>query len=150
MKQLQLLLAGSSLFLAVVAQGELSKTYPTSPVTTLRLEAYLDTIQSSYANNYEVKTSTWDVLGSSYTYIPPNQTIQGFVWDVAKNTSTASSWSIDQYNKLMADEMKQRIYNSILDQQEIYMVWPDTNPVSGWRGWCLGTISGKKIPVACP
>lgn len=146
MKRLLLLLAAFNLL--APSQAELSKTYPTSAVTTLRLEAYLDAIQTSSAKDYTVKTSTWDVLGFNYTFIYSTQTVSGYVW--YGSSSVPSIWTIDQYNRLMAEGIKNRIYETILDQQEIYMVWPDTNPVAGWRGWCLGVISGKKIPITCP
>jgi hypothetical protein len=43
------------------------------------------------------------------------------------------------------------LINQIADQEEVYMVWPDTGPCpSDWRGWGSGIVNGKRIAVQCP
>lgn len=98
--------------------------------------------------------STWDSFGSTFTYVVPS-TVEGFIetpsssdWKVSYST-----WSLDDYSKMVAEEAKLRAINKILDKDmEQYMVFPGTSTeglVGTWNGWCL---SGglKPVPVVCP
>lgn len=62
-----------------------------------------------------------------------------------------ATWTLQQFLDWRDQDMKvEQILNVANDDMEIYMVWHDTSPPEGWKGWCLGTVNGKQIPVACP
>lgn len=103
------------------------------------------------ASTYSIQMDTWDVLCDSYTLIPSNQIVTGWITDISTNPFTVkqASWTISDYTALVAEQSRRHAFDSVLDNDiEQFMVWPDTNPAQGWKGWCLDAI--QKIPVACP
>lgn len=71
-----------------IAYGALNKTYPTAATTNLRIETYVDAIGTIYKSTFSIPVSTWTYLGSTLTYIPSNQNINGTEWYI--KTSTVS------------------------------------------------------------
>lgn len=148
--RLNKLAALSFLFLlSSQAKGELTKTYPTSPVTTLRMETYLDAIASVYKSSYTVQVDTWTEALDHYRWVKSSQTIHAYNFDVSISTYKVfdATYTIQAYSQMVSEEAKFRALDKVLDQIEIYMVWPDTSPAQGWKGWCLGS---QKIPIPCP
>lgn len=133
-------------------RGELNKTYPTSPVTVLRVQAYQDAIQSIYDANYDLQYDTWSVIGSSYVYLSSDQIITGYLTDTSQSTWTvvSATWTLSGYNQMLINDLKIKAINTVADQEEIYMVWPDTSPPVGWKGWCLSLSNGNPIAGVCP
>ena len=132
----------------------LSKTYPTSPVTTIRMDAYNDAFATIYKSTNAVVTSTWTVVNSSWTLIPSTQTV---VFDTAVRASSTtwtikrSTVTISEYTKMIVDETKLRLINEVLDKDvEQYMVWGGTvAPPGGWLGWCSEIKNGNIVPIVC-
>lgn len=136
------------LLLAGTSWAGLNKTYPTSPVTTLRLEAYQDGFRTVYLSTYSIGPS-WTYFGSTMTYVAGEGQVNGYV--VISGSTQPANWSIYDYSNMLIEQTKLQFINEILDDAiEQYMVWPGTSPVPGWKGWCLGTVNGKQIAVACP
>ena len=131
------ILAAISLF-SVPCWG-ISKTSPTSPVTTLRFEVLTDAFKNAYST-YSVSIDTWDVIGDSYTWIPSNQVVRGWVTDTSTSPwiMKSSTWNISDYTALIAEQSRRQVFDSILDNDnELWLVWPDTSPPMGWQGFCL-------------
>lgn len=131
----------------------LSKTYPTSAVTTVRLSAYQDAFNTVGTSTETFETDRWEVLGgSTWTWVPSNQKIDGY-WSVAVGTNwvvVPVQWDIKDYSKLLYEESVLRQINKVADDDiEIYMVFPATFAPVGWRGWCLSNAP-KPVPTICP
>ena len=140
---------------ATGAEAALSRTYPNSAVTTIRLSAYQDGFETIWKSTWSIEVSTWIPMISIWTYLIPDTTIYGYISEYSSGTWTVkeSSWSLSDYNNLLIETVKLRITNEILDEDiEQYLVWPDTTtmPVDGWRGWCLVEVNGTWIPGLCP
>lgn len=142
------------LLFPAIGYAALSKTYPTSPVTTIRMDVYTDVFTTIYKSTDTVQMSTWTVLNSSWTVIPANQNV---LFDTAVKVSSTtwklqrSTVTIEAYTKMVVEETKLRIMNEILDKDvEQYMVWSgSTTPDGGWKGWCSDIINGKLVPIVC-
>ena len=146
-------------FLFVTAGwGALNKTYPSSPITTLRMETYLDGISTIYNSTWTINKSSDAFMysNSTWTFFDPNFKIPvsqrymvGSTWTVKGTT-----WTLGDFLKFTVDETRSQIINEILDQDvEEYLVWPSTTiyPTYGtWQGWCLKLVNGKYIPGSCP
>lgn len=140
------------LFLSTYSFAALSRTYPTSNVTTVRMSAYTDGINTVGLSTDAIKVDDWDVVGSTWSYIPSNQDIHGY-WSVNVGTNWVSipvQWTIKEYTDLIYEESVLRQLNKVADDDiELYMVFPATFAPVGWRGWCLNNAP-KPIPTQCP
>jgi len=134
-KRLKIFLACS---LLASSSWAISKTSPASPVSVLRFEAFTDGFKNAYST-YSVQMDTWDVVADSYTWVPSNQVVTGWVTDTSTIPWTVkeASWSISDYTALISEQARRQVFDSILDKdEELWLVWPDTNPPLGWSGWC--------------
>ena len=84
--------AAASVFLPIAGWGALSKTFPTSPVTIIRLSAYQDVINTIYNSTYTVSYSTHDWDTSSNYLI--NQIVDDGIeqYMVFPSTTCPSDW----------------------------------------------------------
>lgn len=140
------------LFVPSFLQAELSKTYPSSPVTTIRMDAYIDEASTIYKSTWTVYKGTWTFFGSTRTFLNGNNHVFGRIsLDGSTTTVRQSSWTLNAYNAMLLDEAKQRWISEVVDHDiEIYMVWPSTNSPSGWKGWCSHLVNGNVVAIPCP
>ncbi len=152
---------GFSLFLglsllAVKSQGALSRTYPTAATTGIRNDAYIEGIGTIYKSTYTINISTWTPFynGSFFTF--PDKTITGYIYKLNGSTWTlsGSTWTLQEYTDLILNQGKLHYLNDVIDEDlEQYMVFTSSFLPYGmetWKGWCVQTINGNKVPVACP
>ena len=137
-------------------------TYPLSATVAVKERTYYDDVQTLYNSSWTVQTSTWvgfittgTVLApfGDYTWINASQTVTGL--SAVRLTSTTwnvqvSTWTLEDYTKLIIEETKFHDLNGIADNEEIFMVWFDTSPPRGWQGYCLSIINGHDVPIQCP
>lgn len=130
--------------------GELNKTYPTSPVTTLRLETYVDAIETIHNSTYTIQTSTWiSLIDHPKVYVKLNDPIYGYVL-IGTGTVVASSWTASQFFDMAVKTAKYKLIEEVLDNDvEQYMVWPSTDCPFGWKGWGNKVINGNNVPSVC-
>lgn len=143
-----------------VVEAKQNVSFPTSPVTTIRMDTYQDGFNTTGLSTWTIDTSTWVdtglwvVPGSSMTMIDAGQKVyfssysfSNGVWSVVP-----SSISLQDYTQKVVDLTKLNVINEIMDKDmEQFLVWPDTNPVAGWQGFC-GQVApnGTLIAVFCP
>lgn len=141
------------LFIPVVTFAALSKTFPTSNVTKVRLSGYYDGIRTTALSTDTIKVGQWDSIASSYTWIHNDQhvDVSYYVYEGTNTVVIPHSMTLQEYTDLIIEETRLRVINEIVNQDlEIYFVWPGTSPPRGWVGWCQGEINGRNIPVLCP
>lgn len=137
--------------LPILAHAELSKTYPSAPVTTIRMDAYIDEASTIYKSTWMVNKGTWTFFGSTRTFLNGNNHVFGRIsLDGSTTTVKQSSWTLTDYNTMLLDETKQRWINEVMDHDiEQYMVWVDSNCPVGWKGWASKMINGVVVPIPC-
>lgn len=144
-------------FLLVLIAGGVGatqvKSFPTSPVTQIRMDTYQDGFNTIGLSTWTLDVSTWVVFGSSYYILMPNQLVTGtkFDWSGSSWTINSSTLTLQQYTLAVIDQTRIQSINQIADDDmEQYMVWPDTAPPSGWKGYCLEVMGITKVPTVCP
>ena len=147
MKQISFLL----LIFPQIAFGALNKTYPTSAVTNLRIETYVDAFSTIYNSTYSIGVSTWVILNSKYIYFTPSK-INGFEYSLINSswTKTNIEFELKDILDMVVNQSKIEFINNVLDSDiEQYLVWPSTSAPKDWDGWCMEKINGKDIPISC-
>lgn len=140
------------LFIPSLSFGELSKTYPTSSVTTVRLSAYLDEIYTTAKSTWTVEIGTYTFFGSTRTYIDEDQYVTGETYINEGSTWVAhiALWTLQEYSDILLEDAKIRWISETLDKDiEQYLVWPSTNCPAGWKGWGSKVIGETIVPVSC-
>lgn len=140
---LQRKLQAFSLFLIALlspvgGRAALSKTFPTSPVTVLRLECYLDVFKTIYNSSVTADGSRIVSLSTA-------------PFTLQINPSTSTPRIIYEPGVKTEDELKLLWINEILDRDvEQYLVFPSSEAPTGWLGWCSRKSGIKIVPVPCP
>ena len=114
-----------------------------------KIDDYQDILETLILSTGNIQIDSWQTFGYNYTWIPSPQRVEGFInsYDGYGNDSILTSWTIQEYTDMVYEETRYRMINSILDEDiEQFLVWPDTSPPAGWRGFCL---NGRKY-VLCP
>ena len=136
-----LLILGSSL-----CWGEQNRTYPTSAITQIRMDTYLDAIYTVYNSTYTVDISTWIPLISTWTWIGEtrakgyewylrgstqtvtptkgirlgaiNDQVYGYTWTMQGSSYVvvATSWSLKDYSNIIVEQAKYQFINEIIDK----------------------------------
>ena len=145
------------LFWTVLAQAVQNKTYPTAATTKIRVDTYTDEFSTTYKSTWTIEVGKWQPIiamsSSSWTWINSSQTVSGYVGGFQGSTFSyhASTWTIGEYTRMIIEATKIHSNDESVNQDvEEYMVWPDTNCPSGWKGWANKVINGKNVAVACP
>ena len=145
LKTLLILIAFSSFGYA----GDVVKSYPTSPITTLYLDAYIDGIAINYRSTSTFKVGEWSVLGSTWTKVTSTTPIKAdvWVWDGSTWSAVGMEFSLQDYTNAIVQKVRFDGFNEILDQRiEQFLVYPGTSAPAGWKGWCLNS---KGVAVPC-
>jgi len=138
----------------MICFSALSKLYPTSAVTTVRLDAYNDGFKTVYMSTWTIDFSTWVPLGSTWTWIVPEGNVQVFTLDTSTPIVHSSTWSLRDYTDRVIKETELRMINLIVDEAiEQYMVDSSTEPYPNpgtWKGWCWILMNNKWVYGTCP
>lgn len=154
LKRNKLFLIFALVFSSALAHGELSKTYPTDPVTQLRWDSYVDAIVQVASTpaagpfqvarpfkapmvplNLPVEFQWLYVSGDTATvqWLLPDSTnvLTGQLGVFTPATSsyafTPTTFTMLQVLKTIRDNTKDEDINIISDQMEEYMIWPGTD-----------------------
>lgn len=144
---------------ASVCSAELSRTYPTSPVTTVRMDAFMETFRvlvSTPLNHINVNRN-WDITKSTSTefvYISSRTDVHVWYAKYEVGLSTwvyrSDTWTLDEYADHVVFVTLLEYLNAVLDNVvEQFLVYPSTAAPNGWAGWCLKEINGNLVPIEC-